>query len=648
MAELNTQVHIGTWMNHSNNILTLTLKEREAAILSAALVIFVGIVASNAWTVTKFLLHQARARRGAGDALHKQQQVALRNSANNAHALTLLAQLAFFGTGRSRARSGAFGATILLLLVALVALLAWSAAQLFVTVLWTVPGGQSLIVSQHCGWAPKFANITRPDTLAWFTWAKDRMTVANTYQLQCYGGHNSSSSDASKCTDFPVSRIPWTTSDAGCPFADSDLCVSVNSTPIRMDSGYINSRTHLGVNVPTEDTVDYRYVAVCSPLVTDFNRTRNGETKYYYGVNDDFNEGKREGDSNETATFLYNKTEHVGVSQYEVYGYSYVVDKEFKNLKGEWRPNKTMIPDDKPALTMTIFFISSHDMWNVHKVDDPIFGTKESGRKIANVPAHVPVNPVSILGCTEEYELCNPALPAGAANRCLPLSRPMSNETLFDRLQLSPAQRATTLTVRVELEKGLFRYYVNMLNPQLLASTTMKRGEDLYFQYFPFPVDHWRREVSRWFDINLIMLQSAFVDFAKGISDPEVRKLAQTPEQVVEHDRAVRGALRDLCGQQIVRNVVGVRSFNLQVITGVVVAGVLIIAMGYGLPDAAGWFQQRWNRGDGRRRQWVEDDMLLPGPPQYLGLPRNEYGGYHGEYHASAEHMKSPLTSPYC
>ena len=224
-------VYIGTWFNHDNGVLTLTLRDREAAILSAALIIFVGVVASNAWGVAKFLLHQLRAGRNAGDELYKQQQLALRNSANHVHALTLLTQLAF-RRGRPQARPGGFWITILLMLVALVALVAWSAAQLFVTAAWTVSGGQSLIASDFCGLLPTLKDINRRDTQIFYTYVKHRMAEANTYQFQCYNGH----SDVEKCRDFPVPQIAWTARDADCPYADQSLCVSTNSTPFRMDS----------------------------------------------------------------------------------------------------------------------------------------------------------------------------------------------------------------------------------------------------------------------------------------------------------------------------------------------------------------------------------------------------------------------------
>ncbi len=55
-------------------------------------------------------------------------------------------------------------------------------------------------------------------------------------------------------------------SDAECPFPEKTLCASENSTPLRLDSGYVSSRDHLGANTADEDTLEYRIVSICSPV----------------------------------------------------------------------------------------------------------------------------------------------------------------------------------------------------------------------------------------------------------------------------------------------------------------------------------------------------------------------------------------------
>lgn len=277
-----TSVFVGVWKNHSSGVLTLTLRDREAGILSASLVLFVNFVASQAWNIVKFILHQIR----AGD-IHNQyqqfQQLILRNTTTYVQALWLTAQLAW-GWRRRIGPVAALKGSLLLLTVSFVLLAGWSAAQLFLSLVWTAAGDQFLVASDVCGWV-----IPRTDTMAagaqvWFSHYKNRLETASTYQAECYG---SRPLGASECRKLPVPRINWIAADADCPFADHDLCISTNSTPISMDSGYINSNAHLGANAAFADTIEYRKVATCSPIRPDFVVYNSTERMYhyYYGRN---------------------------------------------------------------------------------------------------------------------------------------------------------------------------------------------------------------------------------------------------------------------------------------------------------------------------------------------------------------------------
>ena len=66
---------------------------------------------------------------------------------------------------------------------------------------------------------------------------------AETYVTQCYG-----SSSSGACNVFAKKNLAYNTSDEVCPFESSDICISTNSTPIRLDSGLINSHNDLGIN----------------------------------------------------------------------------------------------------------------------------------------------------------------------------------------------------------------------------------------------------------------------------------------------------------------------------------------------------------------------------------------------------------------
>jgi hypothetical protein len=101
-----TQVVLGAWKNHATGSWTLTLGEKQAGLFSAALLIFLGIVASQAWNIAKFCLHQALTTKTPEDGHHHQIRTVLRNSNGHVHALWLFLQLAF--AWRSRIAVGVF------------------------------------------------------------------------------------------------------------------------------------------------------------------------------------------------------------------------------------------------------------------------------------------------------------------------------------------------------------------------------------------------------------------------------------------------------------------------------------------------------------------------------------------------------------
>lgn len=78
---------------------------------------------------------------------------------------------------------------------------------------------------------------------------------------------------SSACKHLPRPRVDWAMSDVACPFAKPNLCVSTNSTPVRLDTGYLSVSAHFGVNVKRQDDIPYRRATTCSlltPVYVDF------------------------------------------------------------------------------------------------------------------------------------------------------------------------------------------------------------------------------------------------------------------------------------------------------------------------------------------------------------------------------------------
>jgi hypothetical protein len=285
------------WWNELTGVLTLTLNERYAGFLSAALVIFVGFVAGQAWNIVSFVVHQIRADRNDRGVFEQQVQAILRNGNGHAHAAWLTVRIVL-GWRRHIGFTAALRRAFPVMLITLCSVAAWFTAQLFTSRIWSTAGDQFLLQNVVCGYH-RFNQINSfnvEQQKMWFTHWRDRLEAASTYERQCYTGV----ADLADCLTLPTRWLNWTTQDATCPFEDPGLCIKANNTPVRLDTGYINSNNHLGINAPVRDRIEYRKVMTCSPMQTnrrcffdgngtrfcDLNETNADqvhEVGYYYG-----------------------------------------------------------------------------------------------------------------------------------------------------------------------------------------------------------------------------------------------------------------------------------------------------------------------------------------------------------------------------
>lgn len=304
-----------------------------------------------------------------------------------------------------------------------------------------------------------------------------------------------------------------------------------------------------------------------------------------------------------------------------------------------WQPNATLF--NRPNSFVSIYFLTPNLMSYLDHVYDPLFLTAPAPlQNVSDSPIYGPAYPVTILGCVEDQELCNPfppeAAPAPASpsalphprlgtidapppppppppRQCQPFTRATRDDPLFTALHLNPAQRATVARLRVELLTNDLQYLSLML-PQspLLAS----RGAVVGTQYARLPRDQWRAEVARWFGISMALLQGAFLEFATGpapvagdSADPDGEGMRRLVEPI--EDDAVREGCKS---QRIgIGGAAGVRNFDLAALVGVVVPGMGIVVLGLTLDTVVGWCQRRMERGLRRGKQWGSDGMFQLG-----------------------------------
>ena len=144
-------------------------------------------------------------------------------------------------------------------------------------------GTEVLVKSINCGVFPalRFFELRTPFIGAYHA---DQINNAANYAQQCY---SNSSGGVLDCERFVTKKIASKIDrKAACPFRD-DICRDPSSN-IRIDSGYLSSQDHFGLNSPPDNRILWRYVYHCAPLVTkgytnNVNTSSGEATLYHYG-----------------------------------------------------------------------------------------------------------------------------------------------------------------------------------------------------------------------------------------------------------------------------------------------------------------------------------------------------------------------------
>lgn len=139
-------------------------------------------------------------------------------------------------------------------------------------------GSAVLLDGINCG---IITNVTSTiDQLSYEKLSASSINAASNYAQQCYSANSTGLTD---CNYFVSQRLPgFVDNTAPCPFKDS-LCRS-NSTNLALDTGFINTDSHLGLNAPPEERLFIRHKLQCAPLRTQGHSSVHGNyTRYNYG-----------------------------------------------------------------------------------------------------------------------------------------------------------------------------------------------------------------------------------------------------------------------------------------------------------------------------------------------------------------------------
>lgn len=280
---------------------TLTLDRLYGNLLIAFTATFVGIVATATWRVTCLCFHRIYSTPDPRDALHHQRQASqcpqtivycgrnmllilmalvLRNSSSAASGFWTLSKLTW--TWRRDTKQLLVRTLPVLALSGLFFCL-FTVAAGFSSSISSGVGNEVLLNGQGCGVV--YTGTTTPGTVSSLKgYISQTINNALNYAQECYSSQTTGNFD---CTTFIRPHLPGTMDDqAVCPFEDG-MCRSDQSN-LLLDSGYLDSREHFGLNTPDSQRIFFRTTLHCAPLNTEgfsknISTPANNYTQYFYG-----------------------------------------------------------------------------------------------------------------------------------------------------------------------------------------------------------------------------------------------------------------------------------------------------------------------------------------------------------------------------
>jgi hypothetical protein len=223
-------------------------------------------------------------------------------------------------------------------------------------------------------------------------------------------------------------------------------------------------------------------------------------------------------------------------------------------------------------------------------IDDPWFYAKMSvalvGGQTQKFYGTAPDSPVSVVGCTEQHQLCNPV-----TSQCTGLSG-LSGvlHHKWDSLGFNERQIAT------------YNRSFAVASDSILSATTQILGAKhmLVQNYVGYgnaatlPSNQWILELNNWFGTMMTNLQLRSLQYATGPSSTSFFKYIQQPETHEE---------QEMCSHQIIRRN-DFASFNILGLAIIFIVGGLMIILNLTLSTIVNKIQQATPKGQHRIREW--------------------------------------------
>lgn len=542
---------------------TLTLSREDGNYLISFTAFFIGLVSTRFWRIICFILHNSFSTSTPRDALHHQQQAILRNSGSVDSGLFIFLQLAWAwrkNTKRIFVRVWPVIATATFLTVA------FTIAGGFSSSISTGIGNDVLLDGSNCAFVnTQFADNEALNLLQPYI-SRQSNNAAN-YAQQCYGTNTSGMFD---CGTVVKARIPsYVDNQTACPFAEG-LCQS--NANIRIDTGYIDSHEHLGLNAPSNERVIFRTVLQCAPLVTEgytssISTSSENYTLYNYGPRNP-QQNYTFKTSNSDTQYQYKGNEFklrydnliscvpalsciFGCSADYRTNHSSYLSYVFNGTRGpvssDFIPTPGLFPTEGD---LVLTFLSANGVEFLERTDDPWYRGNVPGANMTwsrgsniswNGMTYRMDEAASPMGCLQQFQFCNPAFPEGG--RCGPLASLLDAQLLAAHLFNITYEQLRSLTHEQMVESGILetpaaaRYIwllmfltaavpswvtlINVLGPNSLASQqSLTRASSVLGT---IPSNQWQLDVKNWWAIYMASLQAGIVNTAYGSHDPTLK-----------------------------------------------------------------------------------------------------------------------------
>ncbi|KAI1326335.1 hypothetical protein F5Y16DRAFT_421824 [Xylariaceae sp. FL0255] len=595
-------VYVGIWTNYSKGRVlgaTLTISQQQGALLIALTGFLIPFVASRFWKLSCIIFHRFYSTSTPRNAIHHQRQVTLRNSSSPDSGLVSLFRI-LWAWGWNADRKDLLFTILPSLLFSTACIIVFSAAGALSSQVSVSAGNEILLRGDNCG-IPTYSSFANTSTLSYDS---NLLSDSVNYAQQCY---NANVSGILSCNKFVTQSIPTVMikNNAECPF-QNDLCRG-NKTSLYLDTGYIDSNRHLGLNLPLDKGFAYRHAITCSPIETSKYTTRlstGNKTAVEYDYVDS------------TVTSLTYQGEAILEPDY------------FVPIAGISRHDGDVF----------VAFLSGDGVYFAESMNDDWYRATTTaigyvrgvGPSNQSHSVYMPTEAASPLGCVEQYQWCNTAYSNNSG--CGPLASNLDalygaapffnlSEKEFDLDRPSSESAVGTrliwpslITISTQASIGVI---VEGLGAKSLASQNL-----LYNGVqFPLPMDQWQIDVANWMNISLALLQLKLVDTALGTSPDKL--------QPVNHQE------RKLCHSQKIQSTT-YSNFNLLGLLVIYIASSLIITTSFIVEPILACLFRRHKHQPYEYIEWTINESL-----QLHRLAQEEAG-----QQWSKGTNKVPITSP--